>query len=61
MSFAWNIQVFAARRGTTWLSWDDTVAVAERLGLPTVLWNSKLRLQSKLKKEITQREVVCLD
>ena len=29
-------QVFAARRGTTWLSWDDTVALAEQLDLPTV-------------------------
>ena len=42
-------QVFAARRGTTWLSWDDTVAVAERLGLPTAVWtNSRLHLISQL-------------
>ena len=31
-------EVFAARRGHTWLSWDETVALAESLGLPMASW-----------------------
>ncbi|CAK9003045.1 unnamed protein product [Durusdinium trenchii] len=59
--------VFAARRGTTWLSWDDTVALAEQLDLPTVPlvfrghFSSSAQLQKCLEKWKNEASAVGAD
>ena len=59
--------VFAARRGHAWLSWDETVALAESLGLPMVplvfrgTFSSPEQLQKSLEKWKAEKSAVGAD